>query len=148
MSQRWPVPSDETVNEFEQHYDDNRRVLEQTRQALAEARAKIGDLEGDLERLRLSGEIPLEDDLTAARERRDSGWHWSDRPGWGEVGMRQRSRLSTRGYRSIGPMKTAFRDADTWPTGFGARPTPSPARRTIWWRKKSRKGGWRILAID
>ncbi len=69
-----PVPSDETVNEFEQHYDDNRRTLEQTRQALAEARDKIGELEGKLERLRLSGEIPLEEDLATARERRDRGW--------------------------------------------------------------------------
>jgi uncharacterized protein YhaN len=69
-----PVPSDETVNEFEQHYDNNGRDLEQTRQALDEARAKIGELEGKLERLRLSGEIPLEEDLATAREKRDRGW--------------------------------------------------------------------------
>ncbi len=69
-----PVPSDETVNEFEQHYDNNGRALEQAQQALAEARTKIGDQEGKLERLRLSGEIPLEDDLATARAKRDRGW--------------------------------------------------------------------------
>ena len=108
-----PAPPAETVNEFEQRYDDNRRALEQAWQALAEARAKISDQEGKLERLRLSGEIPLEEDLAIARERRDRGWALV-RQAWLEG---SRDEAAEQAFDSQQPLDRAYehsvQDADT-----------------------------------
>ncbi|MFO1430258.1 MAG: AAA family ATPase [Candidatus Competibacteraceae bacterium] len=102
-----PVPTDATINEFEQHYDDNRRVLEQTRQASTETRDKIGELEGKLERLRLSGEIPLEEDLAAARERRDRGWALVRQAWLGE----SRDEKTERAFDPLLPLDRAYENS-------------------------------------
>lgn len=69
-----PVPAEKTIDEFEKTFDAVDDDLRKAREALAETKEKIGEIDGNLRTLRLAGEPPTEEDLTAARVHRERGW--------------------------------------------------------------------------
>jgi uncharacterized protein YhaN len=71
---RAPFPAEATIQRFEARFremDEERRHSEQAR---SEALGEGARTEEALQAMRLTGAIPCEDDLTAARARRDEGW--------------------------------------------------------------------------
>lgn len=68
------VPISKTVEEFDAAFQAVRREVEKVRELIAEAKTRAEDVDSEVEKLRLSGEPPTEDDLLASRVRRESGW--------------------------------------------------------------------------
>jgi uncharacterized protein YhaN len=69
-----PVPPAETLERFRDDLsvqDDRRRALEEQRKATD---GELADIERDLDEIRRAGAVPTEDELRAARGRRDREW--------------------------------------------------------------------------
>ncbi len=69
-----PLPPEKTIDEFEKTFEALDDSLKKIRNALAETKEKIGEIDGNLRTLKLAGEPPTEEDLTAARGHRERGW--------------------------------------------------------------------------
>ena len=69
-----PLPPEKTIDEFEEAFNAVDDGLMKAREGLAETKGKIEEIDGNLRTLKLSGEPPTEEDLTAAREHRERGW--------------------------------------------------------------------------
>ena len=69
-----PLPPEKTIDEFEEAFDAVDDGLRKAREGLAETKGKIEEIDGNLRTLKLSGEPPTEEDLTAARDHRERGW--------------------------------------------------------------------------
>ncbi|MCX5914303.1 MAG: AAA family ATPase, partial [Deltaproteobacteria bacterium] len=65
-----PLPPEKTVDEFEEAFDAVDDGLRKAREGSADTKGKIGEIDSNLRTLRLAGEPPTEDDLTASREHR------------------------------------------------------------------------------
>ena len=79
-----PLPPEKTIDEFEEAFDVVNDGLRKAREGLAETKGKIKEIDGNLRTLKLAGEPPNEEDLTAARAHRERGWAlvrsaWLDR---------------------------------------------------------------------
>lgn len=69
-----PVPADETLERFRESLatvEDRRRALQEQRRAAA---AELADVDRDLDEIRRAGGVPTEEELRAARERRNREW--------------------------------------------------------------------------
>lgn len=69
-----PVPSEETLERFREGLaavEDRRRTLQEQRRTAA---AELADVDRDLDEIRRSGGVPTEEELRAARERRNREW--------------------------------------------------------------------------
>jgi uncharacterized protein YhaN len=69
-----PVPPDETLERFRESLaaiEDRRRALQEQRRSAA---AELADVDRDLDEIRRAGGIPTEEELRAARERRNREW--------------------------------------------------------------------------
>jgi uncharacterized protein YhaN len=69
-----PVPPDETIERFRESFssvEDRRRALQEHGKTAA---AELADVNRDLEEIRRSGGVPTEEELRAARERRNQEW--------------------------------------------------------------------------
>ena len=69
-----PIPPEKTVDEFEESFDAVDDSLRKAREGLSETKGKIEEIDGNLRTLKLLGEPPTEEDLTAARAHRERGW--------------------------------------------------------------------------
>jgi len=69
-----PLPPEKTIDEFEEAFDVVDDGLRKAREGLAETKGKIEEINGNLRTLKLVGEPPTEEDLTAARAHRERGW--------------------------------------------------------------------------
>ena len=69
-----PLPPEKTVDEFEEAFDAVDDGLRKAREGSADTKGKIGEIDSNLRTLKLAGEPPTEDDLTASREHRERGW--------------------------------------------------------------------------
>ena len=69
-----PLPPEKTIDEFEEAFDAVDDGLRKAREGLSETKGKIEEIDGNLRTLKLSGEPPTEEDLTAARAHRERGW--------------------------------------------------------------------------
>ena len=69
-----PLPPEKTIDEFEEAFDAVDGDLRKAREGVSETRGKIEGIDGNLRTLKLSGEPPTEEDLTAARTHRERGW--------------------------------------------------------------------------
>ena len=69
-----PLPATETIERFLDELDSAAARLESEQQRLEEATELHNEKTLRLEELRRSGDVPTEDDLHAARQRRDAGW--------------------------------------------------------------------------
>lgn len=69
-----PLPAVETVDRFEAEWAEVDGELRTLDRDLAALQARGLELDSQAERLRLSQDALTEDDLTAARQRRDAGW--------------------------------------------------------------------------
>lgn len=68
------VPTNATIEEFTKRFDALDKNIEHIRDAIRTAEEKIQEIDGTLETLRLSREVPTEEDLARARARRERGW--------------------------------------------------------------------------
>jgi uncharacterized protein YhaN len=69
-----PLPPEKTIDEFEEAFDLVDDGLRRAREDLAGTKGKIEEIDGNLRTLKLVGEPPTEEDLTAARAHRERGW--------------------------------------------------------------------------
>lgn len=69
-----PVPLAKTVEDFRDRFQTLAAAVEQRESRLAEQRSKDAALAAEIEALRIEQEVPTEDDLLTARQRRDAGW--------------------------------------------------------------------------
>ena len=69
-----PLPPEKTIDEFEETFDAVDDDLRKAREGLAETKGKVEEIDGNLRTLKLAGEPPTEEDLTAARAHRERGW--------------------------------------------------------------------------
>ncbi len=72
--ERLPLPAAETIARFERSFSECQAAIARFQGQLEKARSDATDIERDLERLRLEGEVPSEATLDAARKFRDAGW--------------------------------------------------------------------------
>lgn len=72
--QTLPLPAGETVDRFEAALADLDAELRTLTRDLTELESRALDLDSQTEKLRLSQDALTEDDLAAARQRRDAGW--------------------------------------------------------------------------
>lgn len=68
------TPQQETIDRFEKSMSDHEMKLESIKMAANNADNKIRKLNADIQSLEVIGEIPTEEDLLKARERRQKGW--------------------------------------------------------------------------
>ena len=68
------LPAAETIARFDRSLSDAQAVIARLQGQWEKARVDSADIERDLERLRLEGEVPSEAELVEARKLRDAGW--------------------------------------------------------------------------
>ncbi|MCP4689562.1 MAG: AAA family ATPase, partial [Desulfobacterales bacterium] len=68
------APAQETVDRFEADFQSAASRMERIAEDVSEQRDRITGLNGRIEELKAGGSVPAEEDLTAARQRRDQGW--------------------------------------------------------------------------
>jgi len=69
-----PVPASETVDRFESGLSDAMRSGQRIDEQISQWTEQLEATDRELERLRLEHDVPSEDDLIRARQRRDAGW--------------------------------------------------------------------------
>ena len=72
--QTLPVPLPETIDRFENELADAQRAVQRSDEQLAEWTGQRETTDRELEKLRLEHDVPTEEDLVQARQRRDEGW--------------------------------------------------------------------------
>ena len=72
--EKLPLPATETIARFDHDFSDAQAAITRAEGQLEKARTDAADIDRDLERLRLEGEVPSEIELAAARKLRDAGW--------------------------------------------------------------------------
>lgn len=72
--ERLPLPSIETINTFEDRFNEAQRVLSQLQSEKKNLDERLLEIEGQIEELRLEQEVPTEEELQGARQKRDQGW--------------------------------------------------------------------------
>lgn len=68
------LPLEETIERYNEIWENYRRKLDELRTAIAKTEQDLRQNERDLETIKLAGEIPVEEELVAAREQRNTGW--------------------------------------------------------------------------
>ncbi len=68
------LPAAETIARFDRSLSDAQAAIARVQGQLEKSRGEAADIERDLERLRLEGQVPSEAELTEARIFRDAGW--------------------------------------------------------------------------
>ncbi|MGV3720703.1 MAG: hypothetical protein ACO1SX_07310, partial [Actinomycetota bacterium] len=69
-----PVPSPETLRRFQAEFEALSQAEQRVQERLRETESELAGIGRDLEALRSNGEVPSEERLAAARDRRDEGW--------------------------------------------------------------------------
>jgi len=72
--EKFPLPSIETIDTFEDRLNEAQRQVEQLSSEKKSIEEKITEIDGEIEELRLEQEVPTEEDLQMARKIRDQGW--------------------------------------------------------------------------
>jgi len=72
--ERLALPAAETIARFDRSFSDAQTAIARLRGQLETAHAEAVNIQRDLERLRLEGEVPTEAELTDARKLREAGW--------------------------------------------------------------------------
>jgi len=68
------IPSLETIDKFEKKLADAEVDVSRVNSTLSDVEAELLEIRGDIESLRLKQEVPTEEDLDDARQRREDGW--------------------------------------------------------------------------
>ena len=71
-----PLPSIETVERFKKEFQKNTTHLDQYQKQQQDAQQQLRQLDGELNALALSGEVPTEQALIEARTRREQAWQF------------------------------------------------------------------------
>lgn len=69
-----PIPLQETLDRFEAGLHEQGNKIKNLAVRISEIEDSIGELDRQIEELRLSGAVPTEEELFTAREKRDYGW--------------------------------------------------------------------------
>jgi len=73
--EKLPVPERETIQRFEDRFDQADRQIQEITRARKKAAEQIATAEADIRAGQMAQTVPSEDDLNAARALRDQGWH-------------------------------------------------------------------------
>ena len=81
--ERLPVPFLETIERFENEFADAAAAIKRIEDRINELRQQAQKVDQNLEKLRLAHDVPTEDDLAVARQKREFGWQlvrqvWQD----------------------------------------------------------------------
>lgn len=71
---RTPLPASETCDRFESDFQKLEGEQTGLKKRLDQVQAETRDIDRDIEKLRLAGDVPTENDLEKTRARRDRGW--------------------------------------------------------------------------
>jgi uncharacterized protein YhaN len=87
--ERLAVPEVETVERFQEEFEELRQAREKILERKQNADNQIRDVAARLETLRKSGAVPTEEELARTRQRRDAGWclvrrHWIEEEAIGD----------------------------------------------------------------
>lgn len=69
------VPLEETIDRYHEDWQKYTNKCEELQRHLTNVEQELRRIEQELEQIEHSGEIPVEEELIAAREHRDVGWH-------------------------------------------------------------------------
>lgn len=69
-----PVPLRETVDSYHEQWKAAEQAIREAKAAILQNEEQITSFSQQIEELRLGGEVPLEEDLTTARQHREAGW--------------------------------------------------------------------------
>jgi len=72
--ERMPVPAPETIERFENEMNDATAAVKASKQSIDELSRQVQVLDQKLETFRLERDVPTEEDLALARQRRSHGW--------------------------------------------------------------------------
>jgi hypothetical protein len=127
------VPPPETIDRFESGWTEAQHAVQRIDQQIGQWTGQRETHDRELEQLRLEHDVPSEDDLVRARQRRDQAWQWirqtlrdgqpsDQRP----RSIHRRNDGRRRSGRSIPGQHGSGRRA--WPTGCAAKPARSRER--------------------
>jgi uncharacterized protein YhaN len=69
-----PLPSQEAINQYETLFAGSREEIDRVRAAKRECEEKLSEIQAQIDALQIAQQVPSEEDLTEARQRRDAGW--------------------------------------------------------------------------
>jgi uncharacterized protein YhaN len=72
--ERLPVPAAETIDRFGNDIQDAAQALAQIEEQIDGSTRQLQQCDQDLEQMRLEQDVPTEEDLSRARQRRNAGW--------------------------------------------------------------------------
>ena len=72
--ERLPVPDAETINDFDSRIRDAKAEVQKHESEIERIEDELLKIRRDLDQLRIEGDVPTEDDLARARQKRDDGW--------------------------------------------------------------------------
>ena len=134
--QRLAVPLDATVDLYESRLSEASREQQAIAERLAAEDDAIRQLETQLQSMDLQHDVPTEEVLLAARNRREQGWRLVKFRLARQGARRARPRRVPGRVRAGGTLAAAYeqsvRRGDTRPIACDARRTASPARRNGW----------------
>ena len=68
------LPSQEAINQYENLFARFQEELDRVRAVKREREEKLSEIQGQIDALQIAQQVPSEEDLIAARQRRDTGW--------------------------------------------------------------------------
>lgn len=98
--EKLPVPLMETIDRFQNRWEDLEKELEKLQGELEKLRQDQEEIDFSLKRLELDGPVPTEAELTEARAFRDTGWRLIRRE-WLEGGVAPEEVRAFAGERSL-----------------------------------------------
>jgi uncharacterized protein YhaN len=107
---RSSAPSIETVRVFEDRWDGMDRRIVSLTEELGKTELDLAGVGRRLDEVRLTQEVPAEDDLTAAREARDQGWRL----------IRRKLQEEAVSAEEIGEFAASYPNASSLPDAFEA----------------------------
>ncbi len=72
--EKLPAPPEETIDRFETEFSETKNELNKINGLILDEEKKKSDLDQKVDEIQSKGKVPLEEELTQAREKREEGW--------------------------------------------------------------------------
>lgn len=102
------MPSIETIDIFDRRLSDAGATMEKLKSEIDTLERQQVEIDGRIEQLRLEQEVPTEDDLQRARQRRDEGWQLVRRAWQGEAGSTERAAAFVASFPGTADLAQAY----------------------------------------